>query len=73
MATQTNIPWKKIHVLRGSLKRQPGDKSFAEEWAEHKSEEMELEEAKLVRMTRAGLYPATRNSNRSKRKSKSTG
>jgi hypothetical protein len=73
MATQTKIPWKKIHALRGILKRQPGDKSFAEEWAEHKSEEMELEEGKLVRVNRAGLFPATRNSSRSKKKLKLTG
>ena len=35
----------------GLLKRTPGDRSFAEEWAEHKREEMELEEAKYVRCT----------------------
>ena len=28
----------------GLLKRKPGDKSFAEEWAEHKREERELED-----------------------------
>jgi AbrB family looped-hinge helix DNA binding protein len=28
----------------GLLKRKPGDKSFAEEWAEHKREERALEE-----------------------------
>jgi AbrB family looped-hinge helix DNA binding protein len=28
----------------GLLKRKPGGKSFAEEWAEHKREEMELED-----------------------------
>ncbi|HUI06143.1 MAG TPA: AbrB/MazE/SpoVT family DNA-binding domain-containing protein [Verrucomicrobiae bacterium] len=33
----------------GLLKRKPGDKPFAEEWAEHKREERELEEAKLAR------------------------
>ena len=33
----------------GLLKRRPGDKPFAEEWAEHKREEKELEEAKYVR------------------------
>ena len=33
----------------GSLKRKPGDKPFAEEWAEHKREEEELEEAKYAR------------------------
>ena len=29
---------------RGIIKRKPGDKPFAEEWAEHKNEEKELEE-----------------------------
>ena len=33
----------------GLLKRKPGDKPFAEEWAEHKREEKELEEAKYAR------------------------
>jgi len=33
----------------GLLKRKPGDKPFAEEWAEHKREERALEEAKYVR------------------------
>jgi len=40
-----------IRRLRGILKRKPGDKSFAEEWAEHKREEIELEEAKYARCT----------------------
>ena len=40
-----------IRKLRGILKRKPGDKPFAEEWAEHKREEMELEEAKYARCT----------------------
>ena len=35
----------------GLLKRKPGDKPFAEEWAEHKREEKELEEAKYARST----------------------
>jgi AbrB family looped-hinge helix DNA binding protein len=38
-----------IRRLRGSLKRKPDDKSFAEERAEHKREEMELEEGKYAR------------------------
>ena len=38
-----------IHSLRGSLKRLPGDKPFAEWWAEHKREEKELEERKFQR------------------------
>ena len=33
----------------GLLKRKPRDKPFAEEWAEHKREEKELEEAKYAR------------------------
>jgi AbrB family looped-hinge helix DNA binding protein len=35
----------------GLLKRKPGDRPFAEEWAEHKREELELEEAKYARST----------------------
>jgi len=35
----------------GLLKRKPGDKPFAEEWAEHKREEMQLEDAKYARST----------------------
>ena len=38
-----------IRRLRGILKRKPGDKPFDEEWAEHKREEKELEEAKYAR------------------------
>ena len=33
-----------IKRRRGILKRKPGDKPLAEEWAEHKKEERELEE-----------------------------
>ncbi|HEU0037885.1 MAG TPA: AbrB/MazE/SpoVT family DNA-binding domain-containing protein [Verrucomicrobiae bacterium] len=40
-----------IRRLRGILKRKPGDKPFDEEWAEHKREEKELEEAKYARST----------------------
>jgi antitoxin PrlF len=40
-----------IRKLRGILKRKPGDKSFDEEWADHKREERELEEAKYARCT----------------------
>ena len=40
-----------IRKLRGILKRKPGAKPFAEEWAEHKRAEMELEEAKYARCT----------------------
>ena len=40
-----------IRRLKGILKRTPGDKPFAMEWAEHKREEKELEEAKYARST----------------------
>ena len=40
-----------IRRLRGILKRKPDDKPFAEEWAEHKREEMQLQEAKYARST----------------------
>jgi hypothetical protein len=33
-----------IRRLRGALKRKPGDKTFASEWAEHKREERKLED-----------------------------
>ncbi len=38
-----------IRRLRGILKRKPGDKPFDAEWAGHKREEKELEEAKYAR------------------------
>lgn len=40
-----------IRRLKGILKRKPGDKPFAEEWAEHKRAEKKLEEAKYARST----------------------
>ena len=42
-----------INRLRGILKRKPGEKPFAEDWAEHKRQEKELEEAKYARSTGA--------------------
>lgn len=42
-----------INRLRGILKRKPGDRPFAEEWAEHKRQEKELEEARHARSTGA--------------------
>jgi len=42
-----------INRLRGILKRKPGDKPFAEEWAGHKRQEKELEEAKYAHTTGA--------------------
>lgn len=41
----------RIHKLRGILKRPPGEKPFAQEWAEHKAAEKALEEAKYARLT----------------------
>ncbi len=40
-----------IRRLRGILKRKPGNPPFAEEWADHKRREKELEEAKYARST----------------------
>ena len=40
-----------IRRLRGILKRKPGEKPLAEQMAEHKREEKELEEAKYARST----------------------
>lgn len=42
-----------IARLRGILKRKPGGKPFAEEWADHKAGEKALEEAKYERSTRS--------------------
>ena len=42
-----------INRLRGILKRKPGEKPFAEEWAEHQAAEKELEERKYARCTGA--------------------
>ena len=40
-----------IRRLKGILKRKPGSKPFAEEWAEFKREEREQEESKDARST----------------------
>ena len=40
-----------IRRLRGILTRKPGDKPFAEEWGEHKRDEIALEEAAYARCT----------------------
>jgi len=40
-----------IRKLRGILKRKAGGPTFAEEWAAHKRQELELEEAKYARNT----------------------
>ena len=39
----------RIQRLRGILKRKPGGKPFAQEWAEHKAGEKALEEARYAR------------------------
>ena len=41
----------RIQRLRGILKRKPGEKTFAQEWADHKAEEKALEDAKYARLT----------------------
>jgi hypothetical protein len=46
-----------IHACRGSVKRQPGEKPFNEWRAEHKAEEIALEEAKLKRCFGSDLPP----------------
>lgn len=45
---------KRIHAMRGSLKRKPGGEPFAEDWAEYKRTEKELEERKFQRLTALG-------------------
>jgi hypothetical protein len=40
-----------ISILHGIIKRKPGGKPFADEWAAHKREERALEEAKYERCT----------------------
>ena len=45
---------KLIHSFRGSLKRKPGDRPFAEEWADYKREEKELEEKRFQRLAALG-------------------
>ena len=45
---------KLIHSFRGIFKRKPGEKPFAEEWADYKREEKELEERKFQRLDALG-------------------
>jgi hypothetical protein len=45
---------KYIHSLRGSLKRKPGDKPFAEWMADLNREEKELEEKRFQRLAALG-------------------
>jgi hypothetical protein len=61
MTKRSKLPLKKIHALRGSLKRKPGHQPFAEEWAEHKREEMALAEAKFARSTGSAAGRNSRN------------
>jgi hypothetical protein len=53
---------KAIQAALGILKYKSGEKPFVEQWAEHKREEMELETAKFIRMTRAGVSPTIQRS-----------
>jgi hypothetical protein len=48
------IARKRIRAFRGTLKRAPGRKPFALEWAEHKLEEKRLEEKKFRRLAALG-------------------
>jgi hypothetical protein len=43
-----------IRSIQSVCKRKPGDKPFAEEWAEYKREEKELEERKFQRHAALG-------------------
>jgi len=43
------VTGRTIAKLHGILKRKPGEKPFAEAWAEHKREELELEERRSDR------------------------
>ena len=73
MVKEKNLSRAEIHAMRGRFKFNTGGKPFAEWMADWKRQEMELEEAKLTHLTRAGLFTSAANSNRSKRKLKSTG
>jgi len=53
MAGRKKLSREEIHALRGKFKT-PGDKPFAEEWAEYKREEKELEERKFQRLAALG-------------------
>lgn len=50
MAGRKKLSREEIHALRGSLKRKPGDKPFAEWMAELNREEKELEEKRYQRL-----------------------
>jgi AbrB family looped-hinge helix DNA binding protein len=42
-----------VKRLRGILKKAPGDRPLAEEWAQHQAEQIAVEEAKYARSTGA--------------------
>lgn len=42
-----------VKRLRGMLKKSPGDRPLAEEWAQHRAEQIAVEEAKYARSTGA--------------------
>lgn len=42
-----------VKRLRGMLKKVPGDRPLAEEWAQHRADQIAVEEAKYARSTRA--------------------
>lgn len=51
-----------IAKLHGILKRKPGSKSLAEEWAEHKAEESRLDEGRQKRGAMKGAKHVRRGS-----------
>lgn len=42
-----------VKRLRGMLKKAPGERPLAEEWAQHRAEQIAVEEAKYARSTGA--------------------
>jgi hypothetical protein len=54
MAIRKKLSREEIHALRGKFKLKTGDKPFAEEWAEYKRKEKELEERKFQRLAALG-------------------
>ena len=54
MAKRTKLTREQIHAMRGRFKLNTTGKPFAEWWAEHKREEIELEERKLQRFAALG-------------------
>jgi hypothetical protein len=62
MATRKKqLSREEIHALRGSLKRPPGGKPFAEWMADLNREEKELEERKFQRLAALGKKSASGN------------